>query len=478
MQSGLLKSLAGSLFFLIVSLNAFSQNAYTIKFKITGLKDSVCYLYHHYGKGQYVSKDTAKADADGNLLFQGKTKLPEGVYALVLPKTYFDLLITSEQNFSIETDTADIINTMKVTGSAENKLFSDFQKEMARRHKEVDPYAKALKTAKSQDSITMLRKKVEEVEKAVMDYRKNLVKNNPASFTSKIVKATFEPEIPEAPLLPNGKTDSTFAFRYYKAHYFDNMDLSDERLLRTPFFHNKIERYIKNLTVQIPDSINKAADELLSKVTNKELYRYCVWFITNTYESSEIMGMDAVFVHMAENYYLAGKIQGADTSMLNKMKGRVAILKPILLGKKAPNLYLTDTTNKVAELHKIKSKYLVLFFYDPDCGHCRKTTPELLEFYKKNKSKGVQIYAASIARKDEPWRKFIKEFKVQDWINVWDSLTVTDFNKVYDVYSTPVIYVLDENKKIIAKRLGVDQLEGFIDNYSKDLLEKISNKTN
>jgi hypothetical protein len=31
------------------------------------------------------------------------------------------------------------------------------------------------------------------------------------------------------------------------------------------------------------------------------------------------------------------------------------------------------------------------------------------------------------------------------------------------VYSTPVVYLLDEKKKIVAKRLGVEQLNEFID---------------
>ena len=71
-------------------------------------------------------------------------------------------------------------------------------------------------------------------------------------------------------------------------------------------------------------------------------------------------------------------------------------------------------------------------------------------------------------RKPEGWKKFIRSKKLYDWINVQDGKTVTDFKKTYDVYSTPVVYVLDENKKILAKRLSVEQLEDY---FNKNLLK-------
>jgi hypothetical protein len=44
-----------------------------------------------------------------------------------------------------------------------------------------------------------------------------------------------------------------------------------------------------------------------------------------------------------------------------------------------------------------------------------------------------------------------------------------DFRKDFDVTTTPMVYVLDQDKKIIARRLPVEQLEGFIDFYEKRL---------
>ena len=110
---------------------------------------------------------------------------------------------------------------------------------------------------------------------------------------------------------------------------------------------------------------------------------------------------------------------------------------------------------------KIQSDYLVVFLYDPDCGHCRESTPKLKKFSDTYKNKGVKVLAIAVDKAPEAWKKFIKEFKVGDWINGYDFTFRTNYRQQYDVYSTPVVYVLDKDKRIIARRMPVEQLEDF-----------------
>ena len=102
-----------------------------------------------------------------------------------------------------------------------------------------------------------------------------------------------DPEVPTATKLANGKTDSVWVFNYYKAHYWDAIDFSDDRILRTPFLEAKIDRYIKNLVVQTPDSLIKDTDWLISKASaNKDVKSYVVFYIINQYAlevASEVM---------------------------------------------------------------------------------------------------------------------------------------------------------------------------------------------
>lgn len=436
------------------------QNAYNIKVKLDGLKNSECYLANYFGDKQYL-KDTAKVDAQGWATFTGKEKLPGGIYLVVTPsKKYFEIIVDKEQDFTVETDTLSMVKSMKVKGSKENQLFYDYLNYIEKKHAEIQPLQDKLKTVKAKDSTEMLRKQIAAIDKEVKDYKIRFTKDHPETFVAKIFRTMQEPEVPEAPLLPDGKKDSTFAYRYFKTHFFDNVDFSDERLIRTPIIHNKVKQYLDQLTVQIPDSIIKSADLIVSKAkANKEIYKFAVYYITYTYESSKIMGMDAVFVHMAKNYY-QNKEQAwwVTDEQIKKIQDRAKTLEPLLLGKKIPNLALVDTTGKVQVLHQVKAKYTVLYFWDHGCSHCKKETPKLAEYYNKVKDKGVAVYAVETETDVSEWKKYIRENKLK-FINVQDTYHQTGFKKIFDIYSTPVIYLLDEDKKIIGKRIDVENLE-------------------
>jgi hypothetical protein len=455
------------LFVSILFLTCLNGFSYSIKVKVTGLKDSTCYLGHYFGQKQYTPVDTAKADGMGNLLFSKKKELKQGVYLIIIPGTYFEVIIGPEQDIKIETDTSNLVYNMKTKGSLENEIFFNFQKLMIDKSKEAQGYADLQKTSQNKE---YYKQKLTDLQKYIKDYKAAMFEQYPTTLTVKLLKAADEPEVPEFKTASGG-VDSLRSYIYYKAHFFDNYDFSDERMLRTPIFIPRIDRYMKEMTVQVPDSIIKSADILIKKAeANKEIFKYCVSTITNNYETSNMMGMDAVFVHMADTYYLKGKCFWIDTATERKIRERADILRPLRIGQKSPDTYCADTSGKYLPLHQVDAKYTIAIFWDADCGHCQKEIPKLFTIYnEKLKAKGVAVYAATIERDNKSWTKFLREKKLfaPGWYNVRDQYNHTDFHKTFDVYSTPVIYILDKNKKIIAKRIGVDQIEEFIENYEK-----------
>ncbi len=459
-------------FIFTLCTSAQKKESYDIKITVKGLKEgAMCLLANYYGEKQYI-KDSAKANANGEVVFKGDSKLQEGVYLFVLPtKKYFDFIMDGTQHFSLETDTTDFIKTTKIKGSDENKYFYEYQTYMQVKQKQVEPLRSELKTLRNKDSIKIVQDKLLVFEKEIKEYKSNFIKNYPKTFVAKLFKAMDEPEVPEAPILANGRKDSTFSYRYYKYHYWDNWDFADDRLMYTPVFHNKIKFYMDKLTPQTPDSINVSTDILVKKSkANKEVFKYIVYWLTYNYESSNIMGMDAVFVHMVDMYYVTKEAYWVDSTQLYKITNRAYTLKPLLIGKKAPLINMPDSTGKYISINDIKAKYTVVIFWDHGCGHCKKEIPKLAEAYKnKLKQKGVQVYAIETEDKPEEWKKFVKEHQL-NWINVCetDDYKRAVTKKIYDIYSTPVIYVLDENKIIRAKRIDSEQIEGIIDALEKE----------
>jgi peroxiredoxin len=462
------------LLLLAVSFRASSQSSgYDLKVK-TGLRDTLCHLANYYGEKQYL-QDSAKSDVRGMVEFKGKEKLPGGIYLFVFPnKTYFELLLDKEQAFTMECDPADVINTMKVKGSDENTRFYEYLQFIQKKSKEVEPLKTERKSKlDAKESTEELDKQIREIDKSVIDYKKNYITQWPNTLLSKIFLASQEVEVPDAPLLADGKKDSTFAYHYYKQHYFDNFDIADERLLRTPIYHAKLSNYIKNLVLQIPDSLIKECDMLVAKASaNKETFKYMVWYLTNTYETANIMGLDAVFVHMALTYYTKEKAYWVDDATLYKIRDRAEQLDPILLGKKVRNLVLEDSSGVFRSLYDVKAKYTVLFFFDPDCGHCKKSTPPLIELYNRVRNQGVEIFAVCTEVEMEKWKAFIREHKLE-WINVADPKLHNNFRHEFDIATTPQIFLLDSDKKILAKKIDVETLDKILTReLEKDHTEK------
>jgi peroxiredoxin len=472
---------------LLFSLQTFSASdtaGYEIKIVMKklgeGKKIELCY---YYGEKQYI-KDSAKVNSKGEAIFKGKEKLPQGVYLIVPPnRTYYDFLVEETQHFTLETDTSDYINKMKVKGSAENELFFNYQKFMVKKQKEAEPIRDKYKTISknNKDSTKLLQDQLNKLGEEVKTYQKDLMTNNPKSFVTKFLKAMEEPVIPEnPPLLPNGKKDSTFAYRYFKAHYFDNFDLSDDRMLRTPIFQNFIKRYIDKLTVPLPDSISASCDDLVARTkSNKEMFKYMVWYLTYTYETSKYMGMDAVFVHLVENYYTKGQAYWLDSAQQAKIWNAAMAAKPLLIGKQAPSLNLKDSTGKYISLYDLKSKYTVVVFWDHGCGHCKKAIPILSNLYDSIlHNRGVEVYAVETENNPTEWKKFIQDHHLK-WINVHetDEYYLAFAKRNYNVTSTPLIYVFDENKVIKAKKVDSEQIANIIDMIDKEKEAKEKEKT-
>ncbi len=445
-----------------------NDGGYKINVKINGIKDTVCYLSGYYGPKQYY-KDTARVNSKGEFVFEGEKELPGGIYSVILPgNTYFEFIV-NEQNFYLETDTANLIENMKVKGSLENKLFYDHFQVVAKLQKESGELKKELKKIKNnKDSTGLINKRLRSINKEIGDYKLKIIEENPQTLLAKIFTAMKDPDIPAPPKDENGKIiDSLFRYKYLKKHFFDNIDFSDDRLLRTPIYHNKLMHYMKKMTAQIPDSINVSASFVIDKAkANKEIFKYTLSKLIYKYETSKIMGMDAVFVHLAERYYMTNQAYWIDSTQLFKISDRVRSLKPTLIGKTAPNILLKHKDGKYIFLHSVIAKYTILLFWDPDCGHCKKEMPKIKNVYDKYKENNVKVYAVCTEIEEEKWRKYIDEHQY-DWIDVADFELRSPFRDLYDISSTPKIFLLDEKKKIVAKRIGAEQLDDVLERQLK-----------
>lgn len=454
--------------------NTKKSKGFEIKVTIKNSKDTLLYLANYYGKSQYL-KDSAIVDKKnpGVFIFKGNEELPGGIYLLASQAKVklMEFIIDENQHFSFETDTTDILKNIVVKGCPENILFFDYIKSITQKQIEINKLSTDLKKAEDGHDANLtksLKEKVTQKSKELQDFTLAFINNNPKLLFSKILSVNRDIDIPEYPKLPNGTVDSTFGWKYYKANYWMYTDLLDDRIIRTPVFVGKLQRYFDNVIVQDNDSIKFEADKILETVRpNEEMFKYVMWWLTNNYETSKVMGHDEIFVYLVEKYYMTNQCWWVTPSTLESLNKRAIQLKAVLIGAKAPELIMPDTNNVFLSFYHIQKNYTLLWFWDPDCGHCKVETPKLRDYYNKYKdSLNLEVFAVSMDQDLERWKKFIRDNQLT-WINVGGNTANIDFHKVYDLYSTPVLYVLDKDKKIIAKRIAVGDLEDFFLQYQK-----------
>ena len=470
-----MKNIVKTLLFVLSALGlAHAQTpTYTIKANIKGLpEDKTIYLAHYYGHSQYLKMDSAVAK-NNTVVFNGKEELKGGIYLIVLnANKFYDIMISGkEKNFSIEADTLDFVKTVKFTGSPENTLIYDYRRYLTEKSELAMNLQKVFKDQKdNKEAIKIATERLTELQAEVNAKIKSTVNDNPGMFAAKVIKANIEPEVPaEDPILPNGKRDSLFRFNLYKKKFFENIDFGDERMVLTPFLQTKLEKYFENLVYQVTDSINTDADKVLKLAKkNNEVYRYALWFISNKYENTNIVGLDGVFIHLAENYYLKDA-DWLDSSRRAQFQERLDIVKPLKTGLVMPNFILEDTTGRVRTLFDTKSKYTILYFYRTDCGHCMEDAPDLVKFYDENKAKGIEVYNIATDHDKKKTADFIKTYKTGKMINLWDAKTYYDFRLKYDVYSTPTLYILDSQKRIIGRRVPLEKVTEYIEFHEKKI---------
>jgi peroxiredoxin len=448
------------------------KKGYEIPVNISGLQDSTIFLAYHMGDKQYI-KDTIKLDSKGSAVFSGEETLPQGIYMIVLPgKQYFEVLMSTDQHFSVNCAYTDYFNTLKFSGSDENSAFIVYQKQWVGMQKKASAIIKRLQNNRQNtDSLGILSEMQKKQEDSMKSYLHSVIKENNGNLLSLLVKAMLPVEVPPISVPGGSKNpDSTkwvLTYLYNKDHFFDNIDINDERLLRTPILQAKLNTFFTNVVIQSPDSISNEIDKMIGKVKdNYKVFQFFSVYLFNHFRESEIMGHDAIVVKLADEIYLTNKADWVSKDFKDDLRKQVDRIRPNLIGVKAHDLVMDSYKGVFVSLYDIEKDFTILYFWEPDCGFCAETTPKLKALYDKVRDQGVEVFSVCTTGEKSKWEKYIEEHKL-DWINGWDPERRTNFGYYYNVESTPMIYILDRDKTIIAKKLSVDDIGSFIENYRK-----------
>lgn len=472
-----MKKLAPIALLLLGAFTAGAKDGYKIEVTFKqDVPDSVVYLAHYFGKHlpTIYKQDSARVTGKRKAVFQSKHETLGGIFMVLNSHNVrqVEFLLDNGSDIGITIDNAEgktsELQGLAFRGSPENERYLEYNRQMealAHRHEALTK--KMAEARNAADSLEQ-KKAFTALFKEQTGYRNAYIKKYPNTLLSKIFLAVQMPEPPEGKhLLEDGKTeDSLFAYEYIKKHYWDKFDLRDDRLLQTPIYDARLNEYFNQWVYQIPDTINMEADKLLKATKGtKELFRYTLRTLANNALQSKVMGMDEVFVHLVENYYMKGAAYWLSDKDLEWYSERAQKIRPNVLGNIAPDLNMQDVfTLKDMPLHEVKAKYTVLVIWSYECGVCKQEVPRLDSLYRSTlKDKGVKIYSVASGGELSEIQKFVNSNHINEWINVADINNNTGFREKYDAYGTPKVYLFDEHMKIIGKGLDHTNINEVIE---------------
>ena len=445
------------LFFLVIFSQSQSQHRISIDIR-NYENDSL--LIGYYVLDKQLVQDTLFANEQGQFILED-TLVP-GVYiALTFPdKQFIQFMVNEEEKeFKMSYDYENKLD-LSFENTKDNSNFQAYLRLLA----ELRPVADRLRDtiAKLQDSnlsFQLFQDSLDLINQNVVDKQKEVMNDNPGFISGLILRSNQEIIMPEF-----GRTEEErmAQYLYYKSHYFDFIELDNPLSLYTPFLYERVNYYIEKLTPNHPDSISQSIDSLLHWMSPaEETFRYYLSHFLNKYAKAKVVGYDAVYVHLVDNYYVKGKADWIDEENLLKIIERSNMIKPVLLGKTGADIKVFQEDGTPISISDIDYEYLVLLFWAPDCGHCKKTMPEFVEFNEKYKDKGIKTFAICTKQREKAencWEA-IEEKNMHGFINAADANMISRYKLKYNVTSTPKVFILDKNREILMKNIGASQLE-------------------
>lgn len=456
------------------------------KFKIKDLRVSQCvfgyYLGNEVKKIAFLPVDTLS----GDITYKTMEDLQEGIYFLQNTEGGNILDFIVEKNnankyftLTIETTFFNPIDSAKVSRSEANQAYYDYMKKNRKLLVDIKNAREAIERLREMTNDVeiinkqsgFLQTKLKNLDSLSIDFQQK----NPTCLFAKVLRANMPPSVP-APLVPtkpDNRPNPAYT-QYYRQHFFDNIDFSDERLLRTKVYDAQLSRYFLQLLIPNTDSVKRAADALLLRLRpNKAFFNYTLRRLLFMFDVSEknmaslsrIPDADAMVIHLVATY-TADLENATDLATAERAKYRANLLRPMLLGAKFPTLNLPKVRdNTPLNTESMNGKFTLVLFYDPDCSHCKMALPYIENAVNQFKNKGLNIYAI-INAPSEVAQDFIKgRSEMATWQQVYPNNMETQ--RLFDGYLLPVMFLLDSDKKIIAKRIKGEQLENILEKLIK-----------
>ena len=252
-------------------------------------------------------------------------------------------------------------------------------------------------------------------------------------------------------------------------------------------FYKSVEEQLPFISLMPADSAIVLADRIISMMVSKEDSTHVAGMFFDYFSDCPVMGSEAVAVHIADAYFLNGKLKWPDEDSSPALFTFAEFNRSSLLGKSAPDLVMDDINGSVVDVRAIRAPLKVLYFYDVSCSTCARQTPllvELLNAYEGDSE--IAFFAIYTQSERSEWESYVKDHfdnidnpKVTVY-NIWDPELESNFQMNYGVLTTPAMFLLNSENTITGRKLDSEALGRLIkikDNFRTSLMKMLDSVT-
>ena len=434
--------------------NLLVAQEHDLRGRVDGLPDATVRISDFYGNENRVV-DSVITDQKGNFRYGFPADTRRGMYRLRFGNNQYMDIIYNHENIRFQTDINALIDSLEFTSSTENQLYFEYLN-----HRNLMEYKLELlgpvKAYYPQDDpfYNDVEEKFKNITNDFESFVKDVTSDHPETFVSRIIKADHTPS---PPLDMNQRE----AMDYMRVHFFDNIDFNDTSLLYTNVIAGKVMQYLSfyqnnrmtkdQLQVEFIKAVNRIMDETS---VNQMVYEYVLDYLLTGFES---YGFEKVITYIADNVSFDETCVNSERKA--QLEKKVESLKKFAVGKRAPDFTSTNLEGNEITLSEIGSQYTLLVFWATWCPHCTRLLPELETIYFPETRDKLEIVAVSLDESPEELEGFLAEGDY-NWINISDyEKWQGELVQLYDLYATPTMYLLFQDRTILAKPMTFDELK-------------------
>ena len=424
---------------------------------------------HQRFEGSIVYRDVAALPYTAKAVFKPKEKLAAGYYQVTVGDTLLFPLLISENKSQKITVNIDANGAVDFANSLENSNFQRYTEQMAAIRHSEDSLNRVYEEARAtlpqymlQDLVQRLSASAERLAADQQALQSRTISENPGTLLASIVKLSMPLPPPPAYILQDRGRMTAYAAE----HAFENFTFTDGRLCTTPQAMDIVIDACGNLFYMNPAESPAIAEKWLNRLqANADNYHAVFNVMERAFGTIGVsFWTEEIYLAMLKNALSYSQLEERRVKYYQQI---YELQSKNLAGAQLPDLHIQWGDSTTSTFYELKSDYTLLYLHDPDCHTCAAVRALLAKNAELNQaiaSGRLTVVTLYFGKNETAWHRYLQSEANPKYLHGWDYLGEIEAGDLFDLRAIPVIFLLDNDKRVIRKNIAHFEISDWLSN--------------